>query len=726
MHWAQALDVWLFHLVNPALSNSFLDTVMPFLSGNRFFAPALILICILLCWRGGARGRLCVLMLVLAVALGDTFVCNTIKQAVSRPRPFFEIADVHVPPGMGQTNSGSMPSSHAANWFAATIVCFIYFRRSIRFMLPMALLVSFSRVYNGMHYPGDVLAGAILGAGYAACGVWTLNALWQWAGRLWFPLWWQRLPSLLDPKPVPATNPADPQEMDRHLMRLAYVIIFAMLACNLAYIASGKIELSEDEAYQWNWSKHLALSYYSKPLLIAVTQFIGTSIWGDNAFGVRFFAPVIGAILGLLTLRFLSRTANVRVAFWISLIVPTVPFLGVGSILMTIDPLSVLFWTLAMYAGWRAIQDNATNRNWFWVGLWMGLGFLSKYTALFQLLSWAVVFALWPPARKQLRRPGPWLALLVNLLCTLPVVIWNNQNHWITLKHVAEGGHFDKPWAFTPANLWDCFSRYTIDFIGAEAGLWNPLYFFPVIAACILFWKRHRNNALMTYLFSMGAPLFLCYFIFTLHSRVLPNWIAPAILPMFLLAAVHFDAEWRAGRRAVRFWLYPGLIIGATMVIVLHDTNLLNKAGINIPRYWDQSRRLQGWTETARIVEAARKKLEAEGKPTFIIGGHYGITGELSFYLPEARKGVPDRPLVYFQTSDIPLNQFFFWPGYLDRKGQNAIYVQELDLPLTNLSPIPKVIKNQFESINDLGAVMVKHEGKPTRRIQITECRNLR
>src|ERR1700722_15753645 len=178
MHWAQNLDTTLFHWINPASSNAFFDLVMPFFSGNPFFGPALIVAGVFLICKGGARGRILVAILVLAVALGDPLVCNTLKQLLHRPRPFLTLPDVHMPAGVGRTDSGSMPSSHAANWFAATMIAFIYYRRTIWFMLPMALVVSFSRLYNGVHYPADILAGAILGAGYAACGVWSLDALW--------------------------------------------------------------------------------------------------------------------------------------------------------------------------------------------------------------------------------------------------------------------------------------------------------------------------------------------------------------------------------------------------------------------------------------------------------------------------------------------------------------------------------------------------------------------
>jgi Dolichyl-phosphate-mannose-protein mannosyltransferase/PAP2 superfamily len=367
----------------------------------------------------------------------------------------------------------SMPSSHAANWFAATMILFIYYRRSLWFMLPGAILVSFSRLYNGVHYPSDVTAGAILGAGYAAASVWSLAALWEWAGRKWFPLWWQKFPSLINPAlgasqdegeetefppaPLPVrpssaraaaleARPAPHLTLDQHWLRLGYVLLAVLLLARLAYIGSATIELSRDEAYQWLWSKHLALSYYSKPPLIAYTQFLGTFLWGDTAFGVRFFSPVISALLGLLVLRFFAREVNARAGFFLLLIITATPLTSVGAVLMTVDPLSVLFWTAAMLAGWRAMQEHGTTRQWLWVGLWMGLGFLSKYTALFQLLCWAVFFALWPAARKHLRRLGPYLALLVNLICALPVLIWNSQQHWVTVSAVAGNAGLESAW----------------------------------------------------------------------------------------------------------------------------------------------------------------------------------------------------------------------------------------------------------------------------------------
>ena len=74
---------------------------------------------------------------------------------------------------------------------------------------------------------------------------------------------------------------------------------------------------------------------------------------------MRFFSPVIAAVLGFILLRFFAREVNARAGFFLLLIITATPLTSVGAVLMTVDPLSVLFWTAAMLAGWRAVQENA-------------------------------------------------------------------------------------------------------------------------------------------------------------------------------------------------------------------------------------------------------------------------------------------------------------------------------------------------------------------------------
>src|SRR5439155_23377562 len=64
-----------------------------------------------------------------------------------------------------------------------------------------------------------------------------------------------------------------------------------------------------------------------------------------------------------------------------------------------------------------------------------------------------------------------------------------------------------------------------------------------------------RSKLFSIYLFSMGAPLFLGYWLFTFHSRVLANWIAASVLPLFCLMAVYWESRYRAGVLAVKGWL---------------------------------------------------------------------------------------------------------------------------------------------------------------------------
>jgi len=742
MHWLQSLDATLFHFINGTLSNPVFDWLMPVLSGGGivmrwFFLAAAVGLAVALI-RGGRRARLCALLVFLVVIIGDPLVIGTIKHAVGRPRPCLALADVVE--RLPCSRSGSMPSAHAANWFAAAMVMFLFYRRSAWGLFPLAAAVAFSRVYCGVHYPSDITAGAILGAGYAVALVVLAQTLWNFLGKKFFPAWHRELPVLLQPEikitvpPAASANDHQPREIE--WLRLGYLVIGLALVARWLYLASGIIDLSGDEAYQWLWSKHLALSYYSKPPGIAYIQWAGHLIGGDTELGVRFFAPVCAALLSWLVLNFLAREIGGRKAFVVLLFTFAMPLFVAGSVLMTIDPPLVLGWMVAVIAGWRAVQPTGRTRDWLIVGFATGLAFLCKYSALFLPVCLGIYFALQPAARAQLRRPGPWLALGLLGLCTLPVLIWNGQHGWITVQHVAGNAGLTRPWQPT--------LQYFLEFFGAQAALLNPVFFLGLLGAMFAFWKMRQEKPLLLYLFCLGAPVFFGYWLYTLHSRVQANWIAPAVPPLLCFTALF----WMERGPRLKPWLITGLLLGLVTSAFMYDTDLFGKIIAPLPGDKDPTHRVRGWRETALLVEAERAQF---GTNAFIIADNYGLTGQLTFYSPRARSAATTgQPLVYCQATDTPANQIYFWDEYnyhAHRAGQDAIYIKHLEYyplasgwfwqwlrhePMTYRTvppplPVPGRIAHEFETVTNLGVREIRlRDGRIFQRVQIFGCYHLK
>ncbi len=177
-----AWDAGLFHALNRDFG-PVVDALVRFFHGPRsalLCSAALLAFCL---WRWRARAVPIVLAATLATAATDVLGARVLKPAFARTRPCYAL-----PPGtfrqlVPATNSGALPSLHAANWFAAVTPVAVAAPAAAPVLFALAALAGLSRVVAGVHWPSDVLVGALLGVAMGLLATALLRLLTRWRAR---------------------------------------------------------------------------------------------------------------------------------------------------------------------------------------------------------------------------------------------------------------------------------------------------------------------------------------------------------------------------------------------------------------------------------------------------------------------------------------------------------------------------------------------------------------
>lgn len=162
MDFLYTLDKELFYFINHTLSNPLFDKIFPYLTDVKHWYLVYIIFWFILVFKGGRLGRITAVMSLLLITASDQISSFLLKDWIARIRPCNVLPDVNIL--VFCSGSYSMPSSHAVNNFAAAV---FFSRLFPKYKIPLyviAVLMAFSRPYVGVHYPADVIVGAVVGS----------------------------------------------------------------------------------------------------------------------------------------------------------------------------------------------------------------------------------------------------------------------------------------------------------------------------------------------------------------------------------------------------------------------------------------------------------------------------------------------------------------------------------------------------------------------------------
>jgi undecaprenyl-diphosphatase len=149
-------DIFIFNIININMHNQIFNVIMPLitLGGTQIFW---IVICVFLYVFGGNKGKIVAILCLIGLLVGY-FITEGLKHIIERPRPF-DLIHANV---LTNINGFSFPSGHSVSAFIGSTI--IGIKYGIFFPLTIfASVVGFSRIYLGVHYPSDVIAGALIG-----------------------------------------------------------------------------------------------------------------------------------------------------------------------------------------------------------------------------------------------------------------------------------------------------------------------------------------------------------------------------------------------------------------------------------------------------------------------------------------------------------------------------------------------------------------------------------
>ena len=484
------------------------------------------------------------------------------------------------------------------------------------------------------------------------------------------------------------------RNLSRRSLAAVGALLLALAVMRLAY--AGLFELRTDEAYYWTWSKESVLSFLDHPPMIAWFIRAGTAIFGDTAFGARFAGIVALTVMQLLLVDIVRRvTRDLRAMAATMLMTEAALYYGLLMAKVAPDVAMIPFATAMLWSLVR-LAESDDGRWWLAAGLFGGLALLSKLTVVL-IIPAILVFMLLPDWRMRwLKSPYPWLAILVALAVSSPVMIWNATHDWVSFK-----------FQFVRVTAPHAFSLSTFgDFFGLQFAQVGFVLFPVLVSACVLtLWRGVRRRDPVELLLSLSVLVPFSYFLWrSLTLRVGDTWPMFVWPPAIAVAAINVtrlaEDGWsvkvvRAGHR----WIAVSIAVGIPFVVLAFLYSVAapwNLLGRNDPI----------GTEAGydRLAARAVQEMQATGA-TWIATTNYRVYAMLRWHLKDR---VP-----VIQVNERARFLGFRDPGMDRVRGYAGLYIAQPD------DQDRALLLNAGATLQPLDQMNTEWRGTPMRSFQI-------
>ncbi|MGC8866464.1 MAG: glycosyltransferase family 39 protein [Bacteroidales bacterium] len=445
------------------------------------------------------------------------------------------------------------------------------------------------------------------------------------------------------------------------------------------FILAAWLELGNDEVYYYQYALYPSLSYFDHPPMVGwLMRLFTLNLWLKGEWALRLTALISGTLNTWLIYRLGKEILNARTGFYAALLYTAsfYTFIISGTFILPDAPQST-FWLLAMLMLMRSLGTGTINsitrsRLW-WAGLFIGLGMLSKYTAVF-LWAGAIGYVLFYN-RKWLKVPELYLSALLTLIVFSPVLIWNIQNQWVSFGFhservdVTQGGlHLD----------------YLLRELGGQIFYNNPIVVLLGWTAVFMAlrgpqWLPLEKSRLLLF---CSLPLILIFPGVSLWRETLPHWSGPGYHGLILLGA-SWLAERKSGLKRPAVPLGIKLALGITLLVIGAGLGQIKGGWIIKPQtdrgYFrgkkDFSLDMYGWRQLKQKAIPLLDSLENQGvmqKGSPLISFRWFPAANLDYYIaqPSGRTLLACGPLHRIHQYRW-INQ---WRGGL-QPGQDAWYL---------------------------------------------------